>query len=68
MSATGHPKIISAHAEYRHGNYMFARTQSRSQRELAWERRATRLISWSEMLYAALGIAAAMLIGLGAIY
>jgi hypothetical protein len=42
--------IISSHAEYRRGDYMFARAQSAAMRELEWEKSQKPLRSWSEML------------------
>jgi hypothetical protein len=45
---------ISAHANYRHEDYFFARTQSRALSALAWERSDKPLQSWSEFLYPAL--------------
>jgi len=52
---------LSAHADYRHEDYFFARTQSRAMRALAWERSGKPLHSWSEILYPALGIAGSLL-------
>ncbi len=51
---------LSAHADYRHEDYFFARTQSRALAAREWER-SERLHSWSEYLYPALGAAAALL-------
>lgn len=59
MSATGHPVTLSAHAEYRREDYVFARTQSRRSRELEWDSRLAPLQSWSDMVYPALGLASA---------
>ncbi len=59
MSATGHPPLISAHADFRRD--VFARTQSRDMSSREWDRREAPLHSWSQMLYPALGLAAAML-------
>ena len=47
--------IVSAHAEYRPNDYVFARTQSRAQSRLAWEDRKAPLHSWTQMLFPALG-------------
>lgn len=52
---------LSAHADYRHEDYFFARTQSRALATRSWERSAP-LHSWSEYLYPALGAAAALLV------
>lgn len=52
---------LSAHADYRHEDYFFARTQSRAMAARPWERMAP-LHSWSEILYPALGAAAALLV------
>ena len=54
---------ISAHADYRHEDYFFARTQSRALRVLEWEHSDKPLHSWSEFLYpaaAAAGVIAAL--------
>ena len=59
MSAIGHTSPLSAHADYRREDYIFARTQSRQTSALAWEERAPPLHSWSEILYPALGLAGA---------
>jgi hypothetical protein len=52
---------LSAHADYRHEDYHFARTQSRALAARKWEP-TERLYSWSEFLFAALGAAAALLV------
>jgi hypothetical protein len=52
---------ISAHANYRHEDYFFARTQSRALSALAWERSDKPLQSWSEFLYPALAAAGAVI-------
>lgn len=57
----GHPNLISAHADFRREDYMFERTQSRALADREWESREGRLHSWSEILYPALGVAAAVL-------
>ncbi len=54
-------KHISSHADYRHEDYFFARTQSRALRDLEWEHSDKPLHSWSEILYPALGLAATAL-------
>lgn len=61
MSAKGQPTLISAHADFRHEDYVFARTQSRDLQAREWDRRESPLRSWSGMLYPALGVAAAVL-------
>lgn len=48
--------IISAHAEYRPNDYVFARTQSRAQSRLEWEHREAPLHSWAQMLFPALSV------------
>lgn len=55
------PTLISAHADFRHEDYAFARTQSRALQAAQWEKSAPPLRSWSDMLYPALGVAAAVL-------
>lgn len=52
---------LSAHADHRHEDYFFARTQSRALVEREWER-TERLHSWSEIIFPALGAAAALLV------
>ena len=52
---------ISAHADFRREDYVFERTQSRALAAREWESRESRLHSWSEILYPALGVAAAVL-------
>ena len=61
MSANGHPALISAHADFRHQDYVFARTQSRETAAREWDHRTAPLQSWSQFLYPALGVAAAVL-------
>jgi len=56
---------ISAHADYRHEDYFFARTQSRALRALNWEQSAKPLRSWSEFLYPALATGGALIAVLG---
>jgi hypothetical protein len=62
MSAIGMPKIISSHANYRHEDYFFSRTQSRSLNELGWERREGPLHSWSEFFYPTASVIGTLLI------
>ena len=52
---------ISAHADYRHEDYFFARTQSRALRALEWEHSGKPLHSWSELLCPALAAAGAVI-------
>ncbi len=52
---------LSAHADYRHEDYYFARTQSRRMAARKWEH-TKRLHSWSEIVFPALGAAAALLV------
>jgi hypothetical protein len=59
MSAIGHNSHLSAHANYRREDYVFARTQSRQTGALDWETPTPPLHSWSEILYPALGLAGA---------
>jgi hypothetical protein len=51
---------LSAHADYRHEDYFFARTQSRTLALRKWEH-TKRLRPWSEILVRALGTAIVML-------
>lgn len=51
---------LSAHADYRHEDYFFARTQSRALAAREWEH-SEPLQSWTQYLYPALGAAAALL-------
>ncbi|HTC83575.1 MAG TPA: hypothetical protein VK683_04435 [Rhizomicrobium sp.] len=59
---------ISAHADYRHQDYHFARTQSRALSALEWEKGARPLQSWSELLYPALAATGAVTALLGILY
>ncbi|HWU55945.1 MAG TPA: hypothetical protein VN175_10625 [Rhizomicrobium sp.] len=55
---------ISAHANYRHEDYFFNRTQSRALSALEWEHSDKPLHSWSELFYpaaAAAGVAIALI-------
>jgi len=52
---------LSAHADYRHEDYYFARTQSRALAAREWER-TERLRSWSQIIVPALGAATALLV------
>jgi hypothetical protein len=61
MSANGHATLISAHADFRHEDYVFARTQSRETSAREWDHRTAPIQSWSQWLYPALGVAAAVL-------
>ena len=59
---------ISAHADYRHEDYFFARTQSRALRALEWEHSGKPLHSWSELLYPAVAAAGAAIAVMGILY
>ena len=59
---------ISAHADYRHEDYFFNRTQSRALRALEWEHSDKPLHSWSELLYPALAAAGAVIAVAGILY
>jgi hypothetical protein len=59
---------ISAHADYRHEDYFFARTQSRALRGLEWEHSGKPLHSWSELLYPAVAAAGAVIAMAGILY
>ena len=52
---------LSAHADYRHEDYFFARTQSSALNALEWEQTEKPLHSWAEVIYPALGVASALL-------
>jgi sarcosine oxidase delta subunit len=52
---------LSAHADYRHEDYFFSRTQSRGLAARQWEH-TKRRHSWSEILVPVLGAAAALLV------
>ena len=69
MSAIAHSKFhISAHADYRRGDYVFSRAQSRVLSQLEWEHPTQRLRSWGDVLVPALTAAAAMAVALTALY
>jgi hypothetical protein len=59
---------ISAHADYRHEDYFFNRTQSRALSALEWEHSGKPLHSWSEILYPAAAAAGAVVAMLGMLY
>jgi hypothetical protein len=59
---------ISAHADYRHEDYFFARAQSRALSGLEWERSDKPFHSWSELLYPAGVAAGAAIAVLGILY
>jgi len=59
---------ISAHADYRHQDYHFARTQSRALSALEWERSGKPLQSWSEFLYPAMAATGGVIALLGILY
>ena len=52
---------ISAHANYRHEDYFFSRTQSRALSALEWEHSEKPLHSWSELFYPAVAAAGALI-------
>jgi hypothetical protein len=54
----GSKAIVSAHADYRWQDFMFARTQSPAQRDLPWENPIKPLQSWDRVVYAWAGVAA----------
>ena len=56
---------ISSHADYRHEDYFFNRTQSRALSALDWEHSDKPLHSWSEILYPALAVSGAAIAVLG---
>jgi len=53
--------MIASHAEYKHTDYHFARTQSRGLAALDWEHRSPAFKTWSNHIYACV---AALLLGL----
>ncbi|HEX4302811.1 MAG TPA: hypothetical protein VHZ78_08455 [Rhizomicrobium sp.] len=56
-------RVISAHADYRHADFHFPRTQSLNSRDAPWERRLKPLRSWSEIgAYGAVALAATVLL------
>lgn len=60
--------MISAHADYRHEDYFFQRSQSRALRALEWEQSAKPLRSWSQLLYPAAAATGAVIAALGILY
>jgi len=59
---SGKSAIISAHADYKRGDYVFAREQSRGLAALEWEDRKPPLHSWAEALPAILGLGTAAIV------
>jgi hypothetical protein len=59
---------LSAHANYRHEDYFFARTQSRALSARKWEHSDKALHSWSELAYPTLAAAGAMVAVLGILH
>ena len=59
---------ISAHANYRHEDYFFNRTQSRALSALEWEHSGKPLQAWSELLYPAMAASGAVIAVLGILY
>ena len=51
---------ISSHADYRHEDYFFERTQSRALQAREWERSEAPIRSWSEYLYPTLAAVTAL--------
>ncbi len=64
MSAIGIASpCISAHADFRHSDFHFPRTQSLTLRDAPWGRRLKPLRSWSEIgAYGAVALAATVLL------
>jgi len=56
---------ISAHADYRHEDYFFQRSQSRTLSALEWEQSDKPLRSWSEFLYPAVAATGAVVAVVG---
>jgi len=54
--------VISAHADYKRDDYMFARQQSRALAALEWEDRQAPLHSWAEALPTILGLGTAAIV------
>ena len=52
---------LSAHADYRHEDYFFSRTQSRAMSAREWEHSDKPLHSWTGLLYLALAAAGAVI-------
>jgi hypothetical protein len=59
---------LSAHANYRHEDYFFARTQSRALSARKWEHSDKPLQSWSELAYPSLAAAGAVIAVLGILH
>jgi hypothetical protein len=59
---------ISAHADYRHEDYFFARAQSRALSAREWDRSDKPLHSWSELLYPTGAAAGAIIAVLAILY
>lgn len=56
--------MISAHADFRHEDYFFQRTQSRALASLEWER-IPALKTWDNDIYASVGALLLALLALG---
>jgi len=68
MAAIAHPEShISAHADYRRSDYLFAREQSRDLSQREWEHPTPGLRSWGNVVIPALTAAAAMTVALAAL-
>lgn len=59
---------ISEHADYRRGDYMFARTQSRALSGREWDHPTPALRSWGAMLIPALTVATVTTVALAAFF
>ena len=57
--------IISSHADYRREDFVFARTQSVSSRNLPWDHSTPPLRSWDRIVYWSAGAITALCISLG---
>jgi hypothetical protein len=53
-------KTISSHADYRHKDYFFERTQSRAMQARQWEQTKAPIRSWSDILVPALAAMGAL--------
>jgi hypothetical protein len=51
---------ISSHADFRHNDYFFERTQSRALQAREWEKTEAPIRSWSEYLYPSLAAVSAL--------
>jgi hypothetical protein len=51
---------ISSHADFRHNDFFFERTQSRALQAREWEKTEAPIRSWSEYLYPSLAAVSAL--------